>query len=63
MDEWPLMLHGGRSDKSEAALDDLIKGVAAAPVFGSGGVAVQRARLDLALRLHTLAAHLGRDPD
>ena len=53
-DEWPLMLHGGRSDRAETALDNLIKGVAAAPVFGSGGLAVQRARLDLALKLHTL---------
>ncbi len=48
------MLHGGRSDRSEAALDNLIKGVAAAPVFGSGELTVQRARLDLALKLHTL---------
>ena len=53
-EEWPLLRLGGRSDGSETALDSLIKGVVAAPVFGSGGLTVQRARLDLALKLHTL---------
>lgn len=53
-DEWPLLRHGGRSDATETALDNLIKGVVAAPVVGNSGLTVQRARLDLALKLHTL---------
>jgi hypothetical protein len=54
VNEWPLMQRGQRSDRSEAALDGLIKGIVTAPVFASGGLVVQRARLDLALKLHTL---------
>lgn len=53
-DEWPLMRRGKGGDASEAAFASLLGAVIAAPVAGNHSPAVQRARLDMVLKLHTL---------
>jgi hypothetical protein len=53
-DEWPRMQAAQRSDTSETALTSLLSAVVDAPVSGNSGAAVQRSRLDLVLKLHTL---------
>jgi hypothetical protein len=53
-EEWPRMEMGKRAEGSETALTTLLGAVVDAPVSGNSGAAVQRARLDIVLRLHTL---------
>jgi hypothetical protein len=53
-EEWPRMQEGKRAAGSEAALTSLLGAIVDAPVSGNSGVAVQRARLDIVLKLHTL---------
>jgi hypothetical protein len=53
-EEWPRMQVGKRAAGSETALKSLLGAIVDAPVSGNSGSAVQRARLDIVLRLHTL---------
>ena len=53
-EEWPRMQEGKRAAGSETALTSLLDAIVDAPAFGNSGAAVQRARFDLVLKLHTL---------
>jgi len=53
-EEWPRMQEGKRAAGSETALTSLLDAIVDAPASGNSGVAVQRARFDLVLKLHTL---------
>jgi Protein of unknown function (DUF4239) len=53
-DEWPQMREGKRAAATETAFTSLLSAIVDAPVSGSSGSAVQRARFDLVLKLHTL---------
>lgn len=54
IEEWPRMKDGKRFSKTEAAFDSLLQAIVDTPVSGVNGAAVQKARLDLAIKLHTL---------
>jgi len=53
-EEWPRMQEGKRAAGSETALTSLLDAIVDAPASGNSGAAVQRARFDLVLKLHTL---------
>ena len=53
-EEWPQMREGKRSAATETAFTSLLSAIVGAPVSGNSGAAVQRARFDLVLKLHTL---------
>lgn len=53
-DEWPQMRQSTGSIGSEAAFASLLGAIIDDPVSGSNAPAMQRARLDTVLRLHTL---------
>src|SRR5712692_3664721 len=53
-EEWPRMQEGKRAAGSETALTSLLSAIVDAPPSGNSGAAVQRARFDLVLKLHTL---------
>ena len=50
-EEWPRMQEGTHAAGSEAAFVSLLTAILDAPVAGSSGAAVQRARLDIAMKL------------
>jgi hypothetical protein len=52
--EWPRMQEGKHAAESEAAFVSLLTAILDAPVSGNSGSAVQRARLDIAMKLHAL---------
>src|SRR5207247_7927177 len=52
-EEWPKMQEGKHSAGSEAAFVGLLNAIMDAPVSGNSGLAVQRARLDIMVKLHT----------
>jgi hypothetical protein len=54
VEEWPLMRQGKRAASAEMGLTKLLEAIVGAPISGGGGAAVQKARLDLVLKLHTL---------
>jgi hypothetical protein len=53
-DEWPRMKEGKHVPEAVAAFTSLLSAIAAAPASGSDAAAIQRVRLDTALKLHTL---------
>jgi hypothetical protein len=53
-EEWPRMREGKHAAGSEAAFVSLLTAILDAPVSGSSGSAVQKTRLDIAMKLHTL---------
>jgi len=53
-EEWPRMQEGKHAAASEAAFVSLLTAILDAPVSGSSGLAVQRARLDIVMKLHAL---------
>jgi len=53
-EEWRQMREGKRAAATETAFTSLLSAIVAAPVSGSSGAAVQRARFDAVLKLHTL---------
>jgi len=53
-EEWPRMEEGKHAAGSEAAFVSLLTAILDAPVAGISGAAVQRARLDIAMKLHSL---------
>ena len=53
-EEWPRMQEGKHAAGSEAAFVSLLTAILDAPVSGNSGSAVQKARLDIALKIHAL---------
>jgi len=53
-EEWPRMQGGNRLPATEAAFTSLLSAIVDTPVSGVNGPAVQKARLDIAMKLHNL---------
>jgi hypothetical protein len=51
-EEWPRMQGGNRSAAAEAAFTSLLSAIVETPVPGVNGPSVQKARLDIAAKLH-----------
>jgi len=53
-EEWPQMQNGKHAAGSEAPFVSLLSALVDAPVSGNAGLAVQKARLDIVMKLHAL---------
>jgi len=53
-EEWPRMQGGNRFPATEAAFTSLLSAIVETPVSGVNGPSVQKARLDIAMKLHAV---------